>query len=112
MRIRTRNDLIKFIEDNAPTKSILRAVLNHNENLGGFYRLPVNRTGGWIVRVTSKFNKQWLLAINFDDRTYSRYKVWIIAAIPWKYWDGDSSENPLYQGDYPEKYKEKRNGTT
>lgn len=108
MVIRTRNDLIKFLEDNAPTGAILRATLNHNENLGGFWKLPVNKIGGWIVRVTSKFNKQWLLAIHPDERTISGYKIWIISSIPWKYWEGDYSKNPLYQGDNPKKYKELR----
>lgn len=105
MRIRTRNNLIEFIENNAPTKSIFRAVLNHNENLGGFRRFDWQLGGGWIVRVTSKHNRQWLLAIHFNENTFSGYLIWVISKVPWQYWEGDKSENPLYQGDDPITYK-------
>lgn len=110
MVIRTRNELIEFIEDNAPTKAILRAVLNYNENLGGFIRSGVSNSKGWIVTVLSKFGRQWLLAIHPLKSGISGYKIWILfGEVPWKYWEGDKSENPLYQGDYPEIYKELRN---
>ncbi len=106
MRIHTRNYLIKFIEDNAPFTSILRAALYYNENLGSFSKLPVCNGGGWIVRLISKFNKQWLIAIAPDETIASKYRIWILFnGVPWKFWNGDRSKNPLYYGDDPEEYK-------
>lgn len=109
MRIHTRNDLIKFIEDNAPFTGVLRAALNHNENLGGFSNLSVNHGGGWIVRLTSKFKKQWLIAVEPDKTVASKYRIWVLfSGVPWKFWRGDKSKNKLYHGDHPEKYKSLR----
>ena len=112
MHIRTRNDLIKFIEDNAPLTGILRATLNHNENLGGFSRLSVNHGGGWIVKLTAKHGKQWLIAVEPDKTLASKYRIWVLFnGVPWKFWQGDELKNPhklkfhLYRGDHPEKYK-------
>ncbi|KKN77448.1 hypothetical protein LCGC14_0360070 [marine sediment metagenome] len=110
MRIHTRNDLIKFIEDNAPFTGVLRAALNHNENLGGFSRLSINHGSGWIVRLTSKFNRQWLIGVAPDKTLASKYRIWILFnSVPWKFWEGDKSENLLYRGDRPEEYKLLRN---
>ena len=107
MRIRTRNDLIKFIEDNAPLTGMLRAVLlGHNENLGGFSRLSIGHGGGWIVRLSSKFNRQWLIVVEPDKTLASKYRIWVLFdEVPWKFWEGAESENPLYSGDNPEEYK-------
>ena len=106
MRIRTRNDLIKFIEDNAPFTMILRAALIHNENLGGFSRLSINHGSGWIVRLTSKFNRQWLIGVAPDKTLTSKYRIWILSnVVPWEFWEGDKSKNPLYRGDHPKEYK-------
>ncbi len=112
MTIRTRNDLIKFIEDHAPSDSILRAVTHHNENLGFFTNLTVNRGGGWIVRVTSKFKRQWLIAVQLDERRKFGYYCWILSGeIPWKYHNNVKfkSQNTLYTGDYPTDYPEVEN---
>lgn len=104
-KIKTRNHLIKFLEDNAPTRTIFRALLNHNENLGGFSRIFSPGSPGWIVEVITKFNNVWHIAVIKDQITDMLY-VYIIKNVPWKFWIGDQSKNPLYCGDYPEKYKE------
>ncbi len=106
MRIRTRNDLIKFIEDHPPSPGILRAVLHRNINIGGFWKLPVGRTGGWIVQVVSPLKHTvHHIVVQPDDRTKLGYKIWILLdPIPWKYYNGIDSKNTLYQGDHPAQY--------
>ncbi len=103
MRIRTRNDLIKFIEDHAPSPGVLRALLHENINLGGFWKLPVRQMGGWIVQVTTPLKHTvHHVVVQPDDRTKLGYRIWLLFdPVPWEYYDGDSSENPLYQGDHP-----------
>lgn len=106
MRIRTRNDLIKFIEDNIPTSGLLRALLHYNENLGGFSKLPVGQSSGWIVKVVTPLTRRENYIVVQPLRTKLGYKIWILLApVPWEYYDGDSSKNELYQGDQPEIYR-------
>lgn len=101
-RIESRNDLIKWLEDNAPRPCIKRALVHGtNENLGGFGY-------GWIVRIWGK-KQEWFVVVCPDRRFKSEYVTWTIEKIPWTFWEGDKSENPLYQGDFPEKYEELRN---
>jgi len=116
MEIRTRNDLIKWLEDNATCPAIKRALIyGSNENLGGFGKI-IGNAPGWIVKVTGK-KQEWIVGIfpntNLllikSDITYSCY---ILNKVPWRCWEGDKSKNSLYQGDYPERYKELRNGET
>ncbi len=108
MRIRTRNDLIKFIEDHPPSPGILRALMYRNDNLGGFRKLPVGQTGGWIVDVTTPIKQNHhRIVVQPDDRTTPGYRIWILLdPIPWEHYNGDQSKNELYQGDYPERFKE------
>ena len=109
MYIRTRNDLIKFIEDSRLCDlypRIRRAIINGtNENLGSFSTIPctpANTTSGLIVWIKSTPH-DWIIAVKpgqFED-----YKCYILRKIPWKFWEGDKAKNPLYHGDHPEKYK-------
>ncbi len=103
MRIRTRNDLIKFIEDHPPSPGISRALRYGNVNLGGFWKLPVRQLGGWIVRVTTPLkHTTHHIVVQPDDRTKLGYRIWLLLdPVPWEYYDGDSSENELYRGDRP-----------
>lgn len=102
MRIRTRDNLIEFLEENAFGR-YLRALQNYNENLGAFSRIFNSHAPGWIVKVTSKYGDIYYLAA-IKESFCSVFAV-LYKQISWKYWIGDKSENPLYQGDYPEKYK-------
>ena len=111
MHITTRNDLIKWLEDNAPYPAIRRAlVYGTNENLGGFSNVIFN-SPGWIVKVRGRV-QEWLIAVAdayyVNKRLPLNFVAYVIKEVPWKHWEGDKSENPLYQGDYPDKYKEKR----
>lgn len=92
------------MEENASGR-YLRALQNHNENLGGFSQVLDCDAPGWIVRVTSKHGDVYYLAI-IGTRLLDYFTVAILyKSPPWKYWIGDTSENPLYRGDNSEKYK-------
>lgn len=110
MVIRTRDNLIEFLENNTSGR-YLRALQNCNENLGGFSQILGCNAPGWIVQATSKHGDTYYIAIYCYG--HSCYLLAILFNGPsWKYWIGDQSKNPLYQGDNPEKYKELRNAKT
>lgn len=111
MVIRTRDNLIEFLEENASGR-YLRALQNYNENLGGFSQVLDYDAPGWIVQVTSKRGNVYHLAILIHLALQGCMFVVLYKDPPWKYWIGDQSKNSLYQGDNPEKYKELRNAKT
>ena len=106
LHIRNRNDLIKYVTDHAPYRAVERALLEGQvENYGGFVHI-LFRKGllGWVVKVTSKTGKIWLLAIPVANRP-----IGVINKVFWQYWIGDiSSNNNLYTGDNPETYRKER----
>ena len=104
MHIKTRNNLIEFLENNLPPNSVhLRALLNHNENLGGFSRIGSSNSPGWIVRVKSKYGNIYYVVV--IDQKFNYTAGCIAKTVPWRFWVGDQSKNPLYCGDKPEEYK-------
>ena len=106
--IRSKNDLINFIASHPKIRpAIRRAVENGGyENLGGF-KYP-GRQGHWCVRLNGVV-QEWFVVVyyNLGHKDFSVRELY--TPPEWKYWDGDSSENPLYQGDNPEKYRELKN---
>ena len=110
MHIRTRNDLIKFLEENAPRRAIARALQEGQvENLGAFQPIPPSPFSGWIVKVTSKFNKTWYIAVHVYYHSCIP-TTRIIDVVPWEKWIGHKSKNKLYMGDKPLQYKELQSG--
>jgi len=107
MHIRTRDNLIEYLEENTSGR-YLRALQNHNENLGAFEQVLSGIDPGWIVKVTSKYGNIYYLGITLS-KIFPGCRTCILKEVPWKYWIGGQSKNPLYQGDDPEKYKELRN---
>lgn len=106
MHIHTRDNLIEWLEDNAPYKGIRRAlVYGTNENLGGFKNIPPGCVGGWIVRIRSKHNREWIVAVGENIKGKYISYILIGTPIPWESWEGNKSSNPLYRGDNPEAYK-------
>lgn len=105
MVIRTRNDLLYWLTNNAPSRAIKRTVIEMGvENLGGFERIPPFGFQGWIVKVISKFKSTWHVAVVVTKHSHV-YAAYLIPECPWKFWVGDTSNNPLYRGDHPEYYK-------
>ena len=110
MEIKNRNDLIKWLEDHCRDPFILRAlVYGENEMLGGFTKIPpISSKPGWIVKVTAQYGGVRYVVVIPSLKDYGIFMWLDDFEIPWAYWEGDTSPNPLYQGDNPEIYKEKR----
>ncbi len=107
MHIRTRNDLISWLEENAPRRAIARALQEGQvENLGVFFRLYPSLFTGWIIKVESRHKKIWYVVIRESGHEFIAYQK---EKVPWKYWAGDKFKNKLHQGDKPKKYKRLRN---
>ncbi len=107
-----KNDLISVAETilSKRYRSIHRAFHEgHIENAGAFQHIPPIGRSGWILKLTSKFKKNYYIAIATGDL---RYYVYPLGEIPWQYWEGDKSDNKLYQGDNPILYKELRDAET
>ena len=102
--LQTKNDLIKFAENNLLERytAIHRAFHGGTvENLGGF-RYLYHDLSGWILKLISKYKAEYYVAIIVD---HLYYRIGVLNNVSWKYWEGDKSNNKLYQGDNPEEYK-------
>ncbi|MBE3139524.1 MAG: hypothetical protein IMZ53_02970 [Thermoplasmata archaeon] len=80
------------------------------ENLGHFSDLMPFHRPGFIVRVYSTHNKEYLLAVT--NKSMINTGVYVIDEVPWDTWNGDSHESKLFQGDNLETYKKFREGVT
>jgi len=78
------------------------------ELLGGFSSIPPMNQPGWIIKATRCYSRVPFSYYIGVVVTGFKTKVIQVAedSVPWDTWDGDKSDNPLYQGDLPEKYKE------
>jgi len=102
---RNRDDVIRFAMDHLPRqyRSVARSFEDGKvEFLGGF-KGSINMPSGWMIKITSRFNKTSHLFIYADSS--NQFRLAIRTMVDWKFWDGDKSDNPLYQGDNPERYK-------
>lgn len=108
--IRNRNDLMKYLANNAPQPCQRRAVeAGRVENLGLFYMEPHKL----VVKITSKHNKVWYVVI-LHHICVEKPKPYVIDKVPWEKWRGSYGMLPslLLNGDYPEIYEEKRDAKT
>lgn len=101
MHIHNRNDLINWLEKNAPYKAIARALQEGQvENLGAF---SGSNFTGWIVKVTSKFNRVWYVKIQ-PIKEFHTYGTVLIKEVPWENWIGFTMNTKLYKGDKHKEY--------
>ncbi len=119
-RLRTRNEIMAWLEEHAPYPSIRRAVVEGTtELLGVFNKMSPTGTTAWIVKVISKYDKVWYVAI-IPDSFHHCFRCHATNEPSWEYWAGDlpnlnqhivneKLDTPLYMGDNPEKYKELKN---
>ncbi len=110
--------MIDWLIENCPRKAIVRALeCGKIEFLGGFRPIPPSDLPGWILMITSVYDKTWNVAV-LANSVLHRYEIRIIQNIPWGNWVGtddfynDRFRIPLFSGDHPGKYKEKRDGHT
>lgn len=100
---RSVNELIQFAESRLSKQYVSVARAFHTgtvENLGGFKHVAGGC--GWILKLTSKHGSIYYIAIVAH---YLGYRIAVLDKPPWKYWEGDTTENKMYQGDNPEIYK-------
>lgn len=110
MILRRRTQLMKWLEENAPTASIRRAVGEGSvEFLGFFFVLPGSKVPGWVVKVMSTITDIiWHVVVRRHPNGISYY-IWVLNEdIPWQHWNSKNSKNPFFYGDNPEKYRQNR----
>jgi hypothetical protein len=97
-----KNDLLSWLQSHAPTPSTKRALQSGQAVIiiGGFRPLPDSNSPGFIVRVVSKAEKVYHIAITVDDFRDSR--TYVVDYIDWKTYCGMESKHELYRGDVPE----------
>jgi len=114
--LRTRNEIMKWLEEHAPRPAIARAMQEGSTELLGVFRhvLPYGKMG-WIVNVTSKHGSVWHVGIHAHEHMQG-YWCHVTSQVFWEHWMGDVSDGiigpdsnqskPLYVGDNPEIYEE------
>ena len=103
IHLRTRNEILDYIEENAPRGSIAIAMISGTvEFLGGFSPLSPSPHGGFLIRVISrqKDGPTWHVAVTGERHGW---KVWeLTSPIPWKHWLGKTAL--MFAGDNPKEY--------
>ncbi len=115
-RLRTRNEIMEWLEEYAPYPCIRRAVVEGTtELLGVFNKMSPTGTMAWIVKVTSKYDRVWYIAI-IPNSFHHRFRCHETNEPSWEYWMGDiddgglnKSSETLHMGDNPKQYKELKN---
>ena len=102
-------ELVLWLDRHAPSEHIRRAIWDMpTELLGGFSKIPPSECSGWIIKLKSKHNKVYLMAVLYD-MVKMCYRVMEIDEVPWHLWDGKLNRRTIYDGDHPEKYMELKN---
>lgn len=66
--------------------------------LGGF--TPPGDLPYWLVKVTSRFDREWLIALIADEPA-RQFRVAYLDQVVWKHWDGRADGKRLQDGDNP-----------
>ena len=108
IHFQSKDNIIDWLIENCPRPAIERALIDGRvEFLGGFSLIPPSALPGWILKVTSIFGGEWNVAILAHSIKHD-YEIRIIKSVPWKNWVG--TNNKLFSGDNPLRYKELRDG--
>jgi len=112
VHFQSRLHIVSWLEKNCPRKAIVRALNEGSvEFYGGFNPVPPTTDPGWVMRVTSVYDKTWYVAV-ISSRNH--YGIRILRDVPWQFWAGRNisvgarSRSGLYSGDNPEEYEELR----
>lgn len=100
--LRTRKHLIEVAIPFAPSKACERMLrAGEAQVLGGFNPL-VSWMPGWVIHVSSRHGRTWLLAVTVN-RDGDRYVVVEIAEVPWADWVGLGNRDSWHpnEGDDP-----------
>lgn len=113
VHFQSRLHIVSWLEKNCPRKAIVRALSEGSvEFYGGFSPVPPTTDPGWIMRVTSVYDKTWYVAVISSQ---NHYGIRILRDVPWGYWYGtykwpvcykndNKFRQQLYSGDHPEEY--------
>lgn len=110
IHFQSRLHIISWLAETCPRKAIVRA-LNEGqvEFFGGFNPVPPTIHPGWIMRMTSVYDKTWYVAVICYG---NRYGIRILRDVPWSNWCGTNAKGGymphLFCGDSPHKYEELR----
>lgn len=101
MHFRTPHDVITYLLDHSPYRSMARAMTEGKvEFLGGFSKIipfhVVYRYPGWIVRVTSVYGRVWIMGV-VPEEVHHSILVKQLDEIPLKYKLAKTG-NPLFDG--------------
>ena len=113
MILRRRTQLMNWLEGNAPTASIRRAVGEGSVEFLGWFapRILGSTHPGWITKVTSTITGIiWNVIVRRHPYRASYY-TWVLNElddVPWHVWNPTDSENPFFYGDQPETYRKNR----
>ena len=113
IHFQSKAHLLMWLEANCPRKAIVRALRDGTvEHLGGFSTIPPTSHPGWIVKVTSTFGKEFIVAV-IAYRNKPKTGIRILSEVPWIHWCGDAKYGvtcigTLYGGDFPEEYQARR----
>ena len=110
MILRRREQLLRWLEQNAPTAYMRRAVGEGSvEFLGWFSEILGSTHPGWIIKVTSTITGIiWYVVVRSISYT-TNYCAWVFNThVPWEHWNPSDSMNPFYHGDNLEAYRKNR----
>lgn len=105
MYIKNKGDLLDIVARQKFIRPAIKRAIENGwvENFGGF---DFGQNKGWIIKFYGKVQHWYVKIIPFVSTPAF---VGEINTVPWDKWEGDKSNNPLYQGDNPNKYKELKN---
>lgn len=94
-------NLLEWLQNHAPTPSTKRALHSGQAVtiIGGFRPLPDSNSPGFIVKVVSKTDKVYYIAITVDD--FQAPRTYVVDYIDWKTYSGLESKHELYCGEVP-----------
>jgi hypothetical protein len=105
VHFQTRGHIVSWLMRHCPRKAIVRAMNDGKvELLGGFNSIPPRSYHGWILRITSVYNRVWILAIT-PNKKGDDYAIRELKDVPWASWCGDANGGGLYRGDKPWLYQ-------
>lgn len=101
-----RNSIICWLLENIPRGDI-RRILNDGRIiiLGSFIKIPPTDYPGWIIKIISKNNQKYFVAITVIKKR-NILTAWIVQKVPWKYYNGTLFRDRwcLHDGDHPKIY--------
>lgn len=109
--LKTRNDLVKYVENHPIYPRIARAIVEgETELLGGFDEI-YGHGPGWILEIRSKAKKIYRVAVILVDNIIVITRI--VEIVPWEHWCGkiDRSEYSIYDGDNPKVYQEMKDAS-